>query len=92
MIARKDLFVNNFLLNLQKFLFLIIQHAMAVAFEVGISDLLPEFFANALVLLGTLQAARTVSAGAFKALFDGGNHFFIFVESDGHMQHFLSNR
>ena len=63
MIARKDRFVNNFLLNLQKFLFLVIQHAMAVAFEVRIRYLCPELLTNALILFGALQAAGTVSAG-----------------------------
>ena len=38
----------------KEFLVLIIEHAMAIALEIGIGDLLPEFLADALVFLTAL--------------------------------------
>ena len=58
---------------------------MTVALKVRIRDLLAEFLADALVLLGALQAAGAVSAGALESLFDRGYHFFIFIQPDSHM-------
>ena len=58
---------------------------MAVALKVRIRDLLPEFLADALVLLGALQAAGAVSAGALESLFDGGHHFLIVIQPNSHM-------
>ena len=57
---------------------------MAVTLEIGICDLLPEFLANALILLGTLQAARAITTGTLQAVFHGLYHFCIFIESDCH--------
>ena len=57
---------------------------MAVALEVGISNLLPEFFANALVLFGTLEAARTVSAGALESIPDSLYHLLILIQPNRH--------
>ena len=57
---------------------------MTVSFEIRICDLLPELLANALVLLGPLQAARAISAGSLQPLTDGLDHFFIFVQPHCH--------
>ena len=55
---------------------------MAIALEIRIGDLLTEFLADALIILGALETAGAVSALGFKALFDGLYYFFVFVESD----------
>ena len=57
---------------------------MAISGKVRVSDLLPEFLADALVFLGALQPARAIAAGAFQAFPDGLHHFLILVESDSH--------
>ena len=57
---------------------------MAVAFEVGICDLLPKFLADALILLRTSQAAGAIAAGALEPLPDGLHHFFVLVQSYSH--------
>ena len=72
-------------------LFFVIQHAVAIAFKVRVRDLLTEFLTDTFIFLRPLQAAGAVSASALEPLLNGGNHFFIFIQSDGHMQHFLSN-
>ena len=63
---------------------------MAVTLEVRIRDLFPEFLAYALIFLGALQAAGTVTAGAHQAFLDGSNHFLILVEPNSHAKHSLS--
>ena len=57
---------------------------MAISGKVRVSNLLPKFLANALIFLGSLQSARAVSTCAFQTLFDGLDHFFIFVKSNCH--------
>ena len=63
---------------------------MAITLEIGVCDLLPEFLADALVFLATLQTAGAVTAGALQALFDHLNHFLIFVQPYSHWDHILS--
>ena len=63
-------------------LFLVIEHTVAISLEIGVGDLLAEFLADALIVLGTLKTAGTIAAFGFKALFDGLYYFFVFVESD----------
>ena len=69
----------------ETFLVLVIQHAVAVAFEIRIRDLLTEFLTDTLIFLRPLQAAGTISASALEPLLNGGNHFFIFIQPDSHM-------
>ena len=57
---------------------------MAVTLEIRIRDLLPEFLANALVILAPFQTAGTVTAGALQALLDGCHHFLILVQTNCH--------
>ena len=57
---------------------------MTVSFEVGIGNLLPEFGANALVILCPLQPAGAITTGTLKALPDHVHHFLIIVQSDCH--------
>ena len=57
---------------------------MAVAGEIGVFHLLPEFLADALVVLGAFQTAGAIAAGALQAVPDGLNHFFIFIEPNCH--------
>ena len=63
---------------------------MTVALVVRIGDLLTEFFADTLVLLGSFQPTGTVSAGPLQTVFDHLNHFLIFVETYSHSVHILS--
>ena len=64
-------------------LLLIIQAAVAVAFVVGVGDLVLELPAHAAVLLGAGQAAGTVAAGAAQ---DGADDLLILVETYLHTQ------
>ena len=52
---------------------------MAIAFEIGIRDLLPELLADALILFRPLQAAGAVTAGTFQTVLDYLYHFRIFI-------------
>ena len=52
---------------------------MTVAGKVGVCHLLPEFLADALVLLTPLQPAGTVAAGALQSILYHLYHFLIFV-------------
>jgi hypothetical protein len=55
---------------------------MAISLEIGVGDLLTEFLADALIVLGALEATGAVTALGFKTFFDGLYYFFVFVESD----------
>ena len=57
---------------------------MAVTLEIGVSDLLPKFLTNALILLSALEAARAISTGTLQAVFYGFYHFCVFIQSDSH--------
>jgi len=61
---------------------------MAVAVEVRILHLGPEFLANALILLTALHTAGTIAACAFKPLFYGLYHLFVFIQTNRHKTHF----
>lgn len=62
---------------------------MAVPFKVRIGDLLPEFPADTFIVLAALQAAGTVPTRALESVADHLHHFFIFIQSDSHRDHFL---
>ena len=66
--------------------FLVIEHTVAVALEIGVFYLLTELSAHALVFLGLLTAARTVTACAPKPLLHGIHNLFIGIESYLHFQ------
>ena len=57
---------------------------MAVALEIGVCDLLPEFLANALIFLGALESAGAIAAGTLQSVLYGLDNFRIFIESDCH--------
>ena len=57
---------------------------MAVALEGRIRDLLPEFLADALVLLGPLQTAGAVSSGALQAIFYDLDHLLVLIQTHSH--------
>ena len=57
---------------------------MAETLEIGIFHLLPDLLADALFLLGPLQSAGAVSAGALQTLADHGHHFLVIVQSNCH--------
>ena len=57
---------------------------MAETLKIGVFHLLPEFIAETLVLLGPLQAAVAVSAGALQTLADHSHHFLVIVQSNCH--------
>ena len=63
---------------------------MAIALEIGVCHLLPEFPADALIFLSSLQTAGAVAAGAFQALFDHLDHFLVIVQTYSHGVHILS--
>ena len=63
---------------------------MAKTLEIGVSNLLPEFLADALVFLGPFQTAGAVAAGALQTLFDHLDHFLVIVQSYSHGGHILS--
>ena len=64
---------------LKIFLVLIIEHAMAKTLKVGVNNLLTEFLADALILLGALETAGAIAAGALQTLPDGSDNFLIFI-------------
>ena len=53
---------------------------MAVTGIIRISNLLPEFLANALILLCPLQPAWAISTRSFQSFPDGLHHFFILIQ------------
>ena len=57
---------------------------MTVTLEVGIGNLLPEFLADTLVLLASLQTAGTIATGPLQTVFYHLNHFLIFVKTYCH--------
>ena len=57
---------------------------MAIALVIGIGDLLPEFLADALILLAALQTARAITAGTLQAFLDRGHHFLVFIQTNCH--------
>ena len=52
---------------------------MAKTLEIGVSNLLPEFLADALVFFGPFQTAGAVAAGTLQTFFDHLDHFFIVI-------------
>ena len=57
---------------------------MAVALEAGISNLFAKFLADTFVFFCTFQTAGAVATGAFQTLFDGIDHFCVFIQPDSH--------
>ena len=58
---------------------------MAIALEIRVGDLLPEFLAHASGVLRPLQAAGTVAAGALQPLPDSRYDLFILVQPNCHI-------
>ena len=81
----------TFLRIFKKFLILNIEHAMSIALEIRISNLLPEFLADALVFLSSFQATGAVTAGTLQSFFNHLDHFFVIVQTYSHGVHFLSD-
>jgi len=65
----------------------IVEQAVAIALEIGVSDLPTEFLANAFVFFTALQTAGTVAACSLQAFFNGSHHFLVFIKTDRHMHH-----
>ena len=63
---------------------------MTVSLESRISYLLPEFFADALILFCPLQTAGTVSPCSLQTVFDHLYHLFVFIQTNCHTSHFPS--
>ena len=63
---------------------------MAEALVIRVGDLLPEFLADALIVLRALQTAGAIPPGAFQPLPDGLNHFLILVQTNRHTEHIPS--
>ena len=64
---------------------------MAIALEIGVSNLFPKFLANALVFLGSLQTAGAVATGALQTFLDHLDHFLVIVQTYSHGVHILSD-
>ena len=59
---------------------------MAIAFEIGIRDLLTEFLADTFVVLCFLQMAGAIAALSFKSRLDLRDKLGVFIQSDRHIQ------
>ena len=57
---------------------------MAIALEIGIGDLFPEFLADAFVFLSPFQTAGAVTAGTLQALPNGPDHLLILIQPNSH--------
>ena len=57
---------------------------MAIALEIRVGDLLPEFLADALIVLRPLQPAGAVASRAFQTFPDGFYQFLVVVEPNRH--------
>ena len=57
---------------------------MAKTLVVGVSDLLTEFLADALILLCALQTAGTITTGTLQAVFHDLYHFFVLIKPHCH--------
>ena len=57
---------------------------MAIAFEIGVCDLLPELLADALVFLGALKPAGAIAAGTLQSVLYRLDDFLVLVEFDSH--------
>ena len=57
---------------------------MAVTLEIGVCDLLTEFFAHALVFLSALEPARAITTGSLQAFLYSLDYYCIFIESNCH--------
>ena len=64
---------------------------MAKTLEIGVSNLLPEFLADALVFFGPFQTAGAVATGALQAFFDHLDHFLVIIQTYSHSVHILSD-
>ena len=58
---------------------LVIKQAVAVAFEVRVRDLVPEFLAHALGIRGALDAAGAVTAGLLQTFLGHLDKFLVFI-------------
>ena len=67
---------------------LVVEHAVAEAFELGVPDLVAEFLAHALRVGRALDAAGAIAARALEALFHSGDYLLIGVVGDGHVGSF----
>lgn len=65
-------------------LLFVIETAVAIAFKVGVCDLISKLFAHTDIILGLLQAARAISAFFSEAFANSIYNFFIFIEDDFH--------
>ena len=57
---------------------------MAIALEIRVGNLLPEFLANALIVLRPLQSAGAVAARALQPFPDGLYQFLVVIEPNRH--------
>ena len=58
-------------------LFLVVEHTVAKAFEIGVGDLIFEFLAHTLGIICFFSAARAVTACLFQSFFYGVDNFRI---------------
>ncbi len=69
--------------------FLIIQHAVAIAFVSRVGNLLSELFAHALGVLRALAATGTVPARLLQPLLYDVHDLFVFIKPDFHLPYRL---
>ena len=63
----------------------VIEHTVAVALKIGVSDLVLELLTHALGSLRAIQTAGAVPAGTLQALADGADNLLIGIELDFHI-------
>ena len=63
---------------------LIIQVTVAKSLKIWIRDLVPEFLAHTLGILGPLQAAGAIASGPLQALLHGGHNFLVGIQMNCH--------
>lgn len=61
--------------------FLVVKHTVAIAFKIGVGNLLLEFGADAFCIIAFFKPAGTVAALLFKTFFYFVNNLLVIVES-----------
>ena len=72
------------LMRIGALFFFVIEHAVAIAFKIRVSDLVTKFLAHTLVFGSSLKAARAVTAGLLQTFLYGIDDFFVFIQTDFH--------
>ena len=77
-VSQQAKFVNNYLS------ILVIEHTVAIALEIRVCDLLPEFLTDALIVLRPLQPTGAVASRALQTFPNGFYQFLVVIEPNRH--------